>query len=68
MASRDITDELVSEIARDLQTRYALDDEDMRAVGERLAGDRAAGRTEENVNFAERFLGEHPSTFDRLSR
>lgn len=68
MASRDITDELVSEIVRDLRERYAFDDEDLQAVGARLAEGRAAERSAQNVAFAERFVAEHRGTFDRLGQ
>jgi hypothetical protein len=64
MASRPITDELVQQVAADLQSRYSLDAEDVRALGERLAG---VARRAENIAFAERFTAEHSETFDRLS-
>jgi hypothetical protein len=67
MSSRDITDALVAEVVSDLRTRYALDEDDVRVLGERIA---AAGnqRQAENVAFARRFMAEHAATFDRLSK
>lgn len=66
MSAQAITDELVQQVANDLRTRYGLDDEDVRALGSRLA-DTAATRTAENLGFAERFTEEHRETFDRLA-
>lgn len=68
VASRDITDELVSEIVRDLRDRSALDEDDLRVVGARLAGGSSSARPAENVAFAERFVAEHRGTFDRLGQ
>ncbi len=68
MSARDITDELVQQVAEDLRARYALDDEDVRALGERLADPEALIRRAENVAFAERFAAQHSDTFDRLSQ
>lgn len=68
MASRDITDELVSEIVRDLRDRYALDEDELRTVGARIAGGGATDRAAENVAFAERFVAEHRGTFDGLGK
>jgi len=51
----------------DLRARYALDDEDVRALGARLA-DPAGSRSAENLEFAERVIGEHLDTFDRLAK
>ena len=67
MSSRDITDELVRQVADDLRARYGLDDEDVRALGARLA-ESAEARTAENLEFAERFTAEHPETFNRLAQ
>ena len=68
MSSRPITGELVAQVIDDLQARYGMDQDDLRELGARLAGtDRQASR-DENVAFAERFIGEHARTFDRLSR
>ncbi|HMJ32429.1 MAG TPA: hypothetical protein VK501_00820 [Baekduia sp.] len=68
MAGRDITDELVQQVIADLQTRYALDDDDVRALGAKLAEPaRNEGRTD-NLAFAERFVAEHRATFDRLGQ
>lgn len=65
MGVERISDEFVRLIAEDLRTRYALDEEDVRALGARLAS--PADRTAENLEFAERFTGEHRATFDRLA-
>lgn len=66
MSARGITDELVQKVADDLRARYGLDDDDVRALGSRLAG--AAGeRSAENLEFAKRFTEEHRDTFDRLA-
>jgi len=64
MSTKGITDELVREVVDDLRTRYSLDDDDVRALGARLAGSRGA----ENAAFAERFVEEHRETFDRLAQ
>jgi hypothetical protein len=64
MSTRDITDELVRQVADELRERHGLDDDDLRAVGERLA---AGSRSEDNRRFAERFVDEHRETFDRLA-
>jgi hypothetical protein len=68
VSSRSITDELVQQVIDDLQARYDLDAEDLRALGTRLAEIDAKARSDENVAFAEQFTAEHPATFDRLSR
>jgi hypothetical protein len=65
---RPITDQLVQEVADDLRARYALDDDDVRALGARLAADERNERRAENVAFAERFSAEHHETLDRLGR
>lgn len=52
----------------DLQQRYALDADDLRELGEKLAHPDRATRKAENEAFAERFTAEHESTFDRLSQ
>ena len=66
MSAKGITDELVQQVADDLRSRYGLDDDDVRALGSRLAG--AAGeRGAENLEFARRFTDEHRETFDRLA-
>jgi hypothetical protein len=67
MSTRNITDELVAEVVDDLRSRYALDDDDVRALGTRLSesvGERRAA----NRMFAERFMAEHSGTFERLSK
>ncbi len=66
MSAKGITDELVHEVADDLRARYGLDDEDMRALGSRLA-EEAGARSAENLEFAKRFTEEHRETFDRLA-
>jgi hypothetical protein len=68
MGTREMTDDLVREIADDLRARYGLDDDDVRALAARLAGDQDAARHEENRRFAERFTSEHRETFDRLAK
>jgi hypothetical protein len=68
VSSRDITDELVDQVVVDLQERYALDDDDVRALGARLAEPDGAERRAQNVAFAEQFTTEHRATFDRLSQ
>ena len=68
MSAKGISDELVRQVAEDLRARYDLDEEDMRALGARLAADADAGRrSAENLAFAERFTDEHRETFDRLA-
>lgn len=67
MSAKGITDELVQQVADDLRARYGLDDEDMRALGSRLA-DSAAARSAENIAFAKRFTEEHRETFERLAK
>lgn len=68
MSAHGITDDLVRRVADDLRARYSLDDEDVRALGARLADDPRVARRAENRAFAERFTGEHRETFDRLAR
>jgi hypothetical protein len=63
--AKGITDDLVKQVAEDLRTRYSLDEEDVRALGARLAS--ADARTAENREFAERFVDEHRDTFNRLA-
>ena len=60
-------DELVRQVADDLRARYDLDDEDIRALGSRLA-DSVGARSGENLEFAKRFTEEHRETFDRLAK
>ena len=66
MSAKGITDELVQQIADDLRERYGLDDDDVRALGSRLA-DAGGERSAENLEFAKRFTDEHRETFDRLA-
>ena len=65
MSVERISDEFVRLIAEDLRARYALDEEDVRALGARLAS--PTDRSAENLEFAERFTDEHRETFDRLA-
>lgn len=67
MSAKSITDQLVQQVAEDLRACYALDDEDVRALGARLA-DSAGARSAESLEFAERFVAEHRATFDRLAK
>jgi hypothetical protein len=67
VSARGITDDLVRQVADELRARYQLDDEDLRALGARLA-DAAGARRVENLEFAERFTEEHRETFDRLAK
>ena len=68
MSARPITEELVQEVSEDLRSRYALDDEDVRELGTRLAGQDQGTRGTANLAFAKEFTGEHRETFDRLGR
>jgi hypothetical protein len=65
MSVERISDEFVRLIAEDLRTRYALDEEDVRALGARLAS--PADRSADNLEFAKRFTDEHRETFDQLA-
>jgi hypothetical protein len=67
VSAERITHELVRQVANDLRARYGLDDEDMRALGSRLA-DSAGTPSTENIEFAKRFTEEHRETFDRLAK
>jgi hypothetical protein len=67
VSSKDITDELVRQVADELRARFGLDDEDVRTLGARLA-ESAGARAAENLEFAERFTAEHRETFDRLAQ
>jgi len=66
VSAKGISDELVQQVADDLRARYGLDDEDMRALGSRLA-EPAGERSVENLEFAKSFTEEHRETFDRLA-
>jgi hypothetical protein len=68
VSSRDITEELVEQIVSDLQSRYDFDDDDLRALGARLADPARGARRAANAAFAEGFVAEHRATFDRLSQ
>jgi hypothetical protein len=68
MSARPITDELVQQVSEDLRMRYALDDEDVRVLGARLADQDRAGRRDENIAFAKEFTAKHRETFDRLGQ
>jgi hypothetical protein len=67
VSSKDITDELVRQVADELRARHGLDDEDLGALGARLA-ESADARAAANIEFAERFTDEHRETFDRLAQ
>jgi hypothetical protein len=67
VSTKGITDEFVGQVAQDLRVRYGLDEEDLRALGSRLAGGQGE-RSAENVEFAKRFTAEHRETFDRLAQ
>jgi hypothetical protein len=67
VSAKDITDQLVQQVAADLRARYGLDDDNVRALGSRRA-DAAGERGAENLEFAERFTDEHHETFDRLAK
>lgn len=67
MSTRDVTDDLAQQISDDLRARYDLDDDDIRALGEKLVGSNQE-RRDENVAFAERFTEDHRETFDRLAQ
>lgn len=68
MSARPITEELVQQVSEDLKTRYDLDEEDVRALGARLADQDRAERHDENIAFAQHFIAEHRETFDRLGQ
>jgi hypothetical protein len=68
MSARPITKELVQQVSEDLRTRYDLDEEDVRALGARLADQGHAERHDENIAFAQQFTTEHRETFDRLGQ
>jgi hypothetical protein len=68
VSAEGITDEFVGRVADDLRERYALDAEDVRALGARLAEDVPSTRSKENAEFARRFTGEHRATFSRLAQ
>ena len=67
MSAKGISDELVRRVTADLRDRYRLDDEDLRALGARLADEPQAVRRDENLRFADGFTREHRDTFDRLA-
>jgi hypothetical protein len=68
MSGRPITKELVQQVSEDLRTRYDLDEDDVRALGARLAEQDRAERHDENIAFAQQFTAEHRETFDRLGQ
>jgi hypothetical protein len=68
MSARPITKELVQQVSEDLRTRYDLDEEGVRALGARLAGQDHAERHDENIAFGQQFTTEHRETFDRLGQ
>jgi hypothetical protein len=63
VARHEISEALVQQIVADLKARYAFDDDDVRALGARLAELRAS-----NLAFAERFVADHEATFNRLGQ
>jgi hypothetical protein len=68
VASCDITDELVAQTVTNLDTRCALDADDVHSLGAKLHRPaRDDGRTE-NLAFAERFVADHQATFERLGQ
>ncbi len=67
MSAKGISDELVRQVTEELRERYALDDDDVRELGSRLADDQRAARQSHNRAFAETFTDEHRETFDRLA-
>jgi hypothetical protein len=67
MSARPITEELVQQVSEDLRVRYALDEEDVRALGARLAQERTA-RHDENIEFGQQFTATHRETFARLGQ
>ncbi len=68
MSTQWITDDVLRDVTRDLRERYGFDDADLRLLGAKLADDPHAVRRAENRAFAERFVGEHRETFERLAR
>lgn len=66
VSAKGISEDLVRRFVDDLRTRYELDDEDVRALGARLASAPEA-RSVENLAFAERLTAERRETFDRLA-
>lgn len=68
VSAKGISDELLLRVADELRRRYELDDEEIRALGARLADDPRLERPAENPAFAERFTDSHRETFDRLGR
>ncbi len=65
MASTNITDELIEQIAKELAGKYHLEEDGLREVAKRLQEGRAA-RGAANDAFAKRFMGDHAETFKRL--
>jgi hypothetical protein len=68
VASRHITEELVAQVVADLHTRFALDEDDVRALGAKLAEPARGDSRTENLAFAERFVADHQATFERLGQ
>jgi transglutaminase-like putative cysteine protease len=67
MSADPVTDEFAQQVADDLRTRYALDEDNLRALGAKLAAG-ADARRDENIAFADRFTSEHADTFNRLAQ
>jgi hypothetical protein len=65
---REISKELVQQIVADLRARYAFDDDDVRALGAKLAEPAPDERRTSNLAFAERFVADHKATFNRLGQ
>lgn len=53
MRAQRITDEIVSEVARCLRERYGFDDEDLRLLGARLAGEPSGERRPSQLLLAD---------------
>lgn len=68
MSAKGITDELVRQVAADLRDRLELDEQEVRALGARLAEGSDPARGAENRVFAEEFTETHRETFDRLAK
>lgn len=66
MSTQPITEQLVREVAQDLRERYALDEDDLRALGTELAA--GAANAAQSAAFAQAFIADHPATVERLSR
>jgi hypothetical protein len=63
-----ISKPLVQQIIANLRARYAFDDDDVRALGAKLAEPARDERRTTNLAFAERFVADHEATFSRLGQ